>query len=476
MRIAAVAMVHNGWPIAGLTALHLIEQGVDELIIATYDAEDSVTAGLRSLQNHGLPLVILDASGADFHTASTTSVLVQLAIGRGADWIIPWGVDEFIVPKDPESTLRTELTSWNREHPTPIPMSIDVRNFLVPRDADRFSLDVLAKTTTAVKHGLWPNTEASKLAVASGAVPFVAVDFPRRVILPADQNVWLTAGAHTAQGMSSSEHSDRIIVAHVPFPDPKCFERRAHQGRALRRRFYNESTGWQSQLTADSANGIGLSIDDWWTLNTTSPEDIEHMPEGYQRDLTLATIAQRLQCSAHFLDIAASDTNGDVVPIPHVEHVPLITAAAVMKAAILTSRAVEVIAEQHADSLQEMIAGLNGELASARAELTDARTALETAHAETEATSRTAREVEVIAEQHADSLQEMIAGLNDELTNARAELADARTGLETAHAETEATSRTAREVSVRADALTRSRSWRFTAPLRNAARLSRRHR
>jgi len=429
MRIAAVAMVHNGWPIAGLTALHLIQQGVDELIIATYDAEESVTAGLRSLQSHGVPLVVVDASGADFHTASTTSILVQLAIGRGADWIIPWGVDEFIVPSDPESTLRTELASWNREHPTPIPMSIDVRNFLVPRDTESFSLGVLEKTTTAVKPGLWPNTEASKLAVASGAVPFVAVDFPRRVILPADQNGWLTAGAHTTLGMSSPEHSDRIIVAHVPFPDPKCFERRAHQGRALRRRFYKESHGWQSQLTADSVDGIGLSVDDWWTLNTTSPEDTEHMREGYQRDLTLATIAQRLQLSTHLLDTSASDSHGDVVPIPHVDHVPLITAAAVMRAAIFASRAFEVVAGEHANAFQEIIAGLNGELANVRAELADARTELE----------------------------------------------NARTELENAHATTEAMSTTARDVSARADALTRSLSWRVTAPLRNTARLLRRH-
>jgi hypothetical protein len=234
------------------------------------------------------------------------------------------------------------------------------------------------------------------------------VEYPPRVIIPADRAAWLTGGPHNVIGNAAPQTTERVIVAHVPFPDHECFARRTYFGRALRESGYSAGFGWQSQLIADSMDGIGLTIDDWWTLNTTTPEDIERTPDRYQEDLTLRTIAHRLQRSIHLLDASASDANENATPMPQIDQTSEITAEAVLRAAISASRAIEVIGEQHANSFQEIVTGLNGEL-----------------------------------------------------TNARAELADARTALETAHAETEA--------------LTRSRSWRLTAPLRSAARLLRRH-
>ncbi|WP_271394796.1 glycosyltransferase family 2 protein [Neomicrococcus lactis] len=92
--IVGVTMVKNEEDIIGKTANHLLNQGVDHLIVADNLSSDGTLEILLDLAKSGQVSIAIDSEPA-YYQAEKMSNLSQAATKRGAKWIIPFDADEY---------------------------------------------------------------------------------------------------------------------------------------------------------------------------------------------------------------------------------------------------------------------------------------------------------------------------------------------------------------------------------------------
>jgi glycosyltransferase involved in cell wall biosynthesis len=99
MTTFAIGIVHNEQDIVGATVRHLLEQGVDQILVVNHRSTDRTADVLGAIgaEYLGRIEVWLDHDRY-FHQKKLTNELVAAARARGADWILPFDADEFWVP------------------------------------------------------------------------------------------------------------------------------------------------------------------------------------------------------------------------------------------------------------------------------------------------------------------------------------------------------------------------------------------
>jgi hypothetical protein len=89
----AVAMVKNEADIVGATVRHLLEQGVDRVLVVDNRSTDSTRELLTGLAGDGRVILGEDLETAYLQAAKMT-LLVRYAARHGASWVVPFDADE----------------------------------------------------------------------------------------------------------------------------------------------------------------------------------------------------------------------------------------------------------------------------------------------------------------------------------------------------------------------------------------------
>lgn len=133
--IWAVGMLRDEADVVAETILHLLEQGVERVLVADNLSVDGTDRVLRELAaEHPQVLVARDAEPAYVQSAKMT-VLADAAARAGADWIVPFDADELWYGA--EGTLAETLSSAR----APIARAVLHNAFPSPGSEDELRVD-----------------------------------------------------------------------------------------------------------------------------------------------------------------------------------------------------------------------------------------------------------------------------------------------------------------------------------------------
>jgi hypothetical protein len=377
LKITAICTTKNDWPVIACSCLHLARQGIDELIVLSSGATDQTVSGLRRLAQNGAPIIVVEEPAGLFHHAALTTILAHVAIERGADWIVPFDADEFMMPADPTISLRDVITAWSASD-EPRSRRLQVRNFIVPSDTEEFTPETLEQSIAVAVPQAEQPLEDTIEAVRVGAFPFVCAPFPSKLVIAREEGLWVYAGAHETDGLQfAAAPADDAFIAHIPFRDRRSLDQRRAHGETIARLGYAQRHAWQSRLVAvaDSTPGA-LDRAGWWRLNSLAEMDLIETGDLFVRDTRLATCATALRLEFAKIPFAG-DTGDSDDPIPHIELDP----ASLLRAGVSAARAAECATEIEREqrfTTDRLAASAHQQALAAQRNLTEAQTVIET--------------------------------------------------------------------------------------------------
>src|SRR4029079_16430795 len=169
------------------------------------------------------PITVIRDDGAFRHSELMTR-LMREAGELGADWVVPFDDDEFLVSAE---TLAERLGWVQRDG-----MLVRVVNFVQHRSTRRDSPRALLAMVPRREHPVeWGR--AGELATA-GQIAAVEAEWPRKIILRAGLDGSTAPDTHAATGIGELELADWSRFLHAPIRSPAALERWADQGRRLR--------------------------------------------------------------------------------------------------------------------------------------------------------------------------------------------------------------------------------------------------
>lgn len=94
VKLTAIGMVKDEADVIERTLRHLLDQGVDEILLLENASTDGTWEIVRDLRDAGLPLIVYPDAEVGYFQSRKMSNLAQVAYSRRADWIIPFDADE----------------------------------------------------------------------------------------------------------------------------------------------------------------------------------------------------------------------------------------------------------------------------------------------------------------------------------------------------------------------------------------------
>jgi hypothetical protein len=236
-----------------VSILHHLQLGIDHILVLDNGSTDATPVILRRLERR-VPITVIRDDGP-FRQAALLTGLVEEATRMGADWVVPFDDDEFLV-SDLPFRGRLEIVKTDG-------VLIRVINFVqrrrARRDTPRALLTMLARPAEPVDAG-----QAVALG-RSGKIAVVEAEWPRKLILRAVPGARLHDGMHGADGLRELEVADWLRFLHAPLRSPHALARSAEQGRRLRDR-QSPDSGWQHLMTAEAEDAGRLG--ELWRLNS----------------------------------------------------------------------------------------------------------------------------------------------------------------------------------------------------------------
>jgi glycosyltransferase involved in cell wall biosynthesis len=127
--LIAIAMVKDEADIIGYTIDHLLEEGVDRIIVADNLSTDET----RSILHGYADVHIIDDDVFGYYQSRKMTALARMAYAAGADWVLPFDADELILPPKPE-----RLAGWFAACPADVGIvAIQGLDYLPRRDDDQ---------------------------------------------------------------------------------------------------------------------------------------------------------------------------------------------------------------------------------------------------------------------------------------------------------------------------------------------------
>lgn len=90
----AVGLVKNEADILETSLRHLVDQGVDVVLVADNGSDDGSVDIVRDLRRDGLPVIGATDREPEHHQGHKVTVLAQYARRNGAGWVVPFDADE----------------------------------------------------------------------------------------------------------------------------------------------------------------------------------------------------------------------------------------------------------------------------------------------------------------------------------------------------------------------------------------------
>ena len=219
----AVSVVRNEVDIIDRVVRHMLDQGVDGVLVADNGSRDGTLAALRALERAERRVHVALDPREGHYQAARIGQLSRAAQRAGADWIVPFDADEFWFAPG------TTLAAWLRACRCPV-VGAELHNVFPQRD------DVPSDV------GGFP----TRLDLTPARMTKVAFRAHRL--------------AHTCHGNHAVSRSGKtslgLYIAHVPWRTPQQFTRKVREGASAvirTRASKSQSYHWKalSQLSDD---------------------------------------------------------------------------------------------------------------------------------------------------------------------------------------------------------------------------------
>lgn len=244
--IWAVTMVKNEVDIIEHTVRHLLQQGIDHILIADNGSTDGTFELLRGLSK-SLPIYVGTDSEVGYYQANKITELAKYARKHGASWIVPFDADEFwFAPGCTVSEyLRSSSSAQIRAH---------ICNIFPTRDnPELYGLEGQLSVDTDISH-------------------------PCKVAPRARPLLWIDYGNHWA--LTPGIRRNGLHILHLPWRSYQQFERKLRDGaRAILAADIEDYVGahWRAQ-----ADGTDDAIRSLWEslLDGHAPSSLGWYPKG----------------------------------------------------------------------------------------------------------------------------------------------------------------------------------------------------
>lgn len=285
-RLFAIMMVRNEASIILDSLGHLLcNLGVDGVFVADNGSEDETPALLARVAER-YPQLRWRSCPGGFEQHRITSALAREAFEAGADWILPVDADEFF---DPGAAGFHPLSeAWEIGA-----FSVPVRNFVawpLVQSLSWGSSGLRGLVASAEPQGPWQEARA---LVEAGAVPYVGMAYPPKLLFRAAAGIDVERGCHGAVGLAGRvEPLPGAAFLHAPLRSFDDMRRRAEHGARLAAVEEDASIGWHvRRLIGLTPEGLRRE----WRANTMHALPLGGGPRHLRPDLRLARIARSLR-------------------------------------------------------------------------------------------------------------------------------------------------------------------------------------
>jgi glycosyltransferase involved in cell wall biosynthesis len=242
-------MARNEMPLLPLTVANLLNQGVDQILIADHGSTDGTSDWLNAARRLDDRIAVIRHSTLGMYQSAVISCLARLATAMGATWIIPFDCDELWVPSDRSLHLSDVIEQLEAQGIDAIPVTM--RNFAPPVDCEEFELRTVPHFTHRFQAGEVHDLDDLS-AFKLGTRSFLSCAYrDDKWLVKAHPNVLIAAGAHTVPSLgrdTGHDESAPVRCLHLPLRSRQHLRSKSDHGAMLCTSGFPISHGWQHQL------------------------------------------------------------------------------------------------------------------------------------------------------------------------------------------------------------------------------------
>ena len=275
VRINAVYVVKNEWPLLALTISHALTHYADKVLVIDTGSHDGTFQGIKVLQSLWAGRIELFRCNQEiFDQTPLTNLLIEMSREDQADWTMVLDADEFFVHDNyPEFFSKLSETDevWSS-------YAIEVVNFIVDENHDDFNLksfEQIAYRVAGVGQRQMSDEDfVSK--VLSGELPLQYKNTPDKIFVRNSNAIFVSQGTHQVvfgNGVYWEKHDSSVssgnflggMICHLRYTNEHRLEARKN------RDFYDENE----------------------TTNRLNTEDFKNAPPSFLRNKAVLTPENR---------------------------------------------------------------------------------------------------------------------------------------------------------------------------------------
>jgi len=233
IKVNAVYVVKNEWPLLALTISHALTHYAEKVIIVDTGSEDGIFEGIKVLQTFwNNRIVLYRCSQEIFDQTPLTNLLVEASKEDQADWTMILDADEFFVHENyPEFLQKLSKTEekWSS-------YAIKVINFIVNEEHEDSNLADFGNISYRVvgQNSISINDTNYPLRVLSGEIPLQYRTTPDKILVRNSSDVFISQGSHQivfGDGIWWEKHDSSVssgsflggMLCHLPHTSEQRF-------------------------------------------------------------------------------------------------------------------------------------------------------------------------------------------------------------------------------------------------------------
>jgi hypothetical protein len=280
-RVCAVMQVRDEWPLVSVSITHALTRHADEVYVLDHASVDGTREGLRALARRWPGrLHVLEYHGEEFWQEACLSTLLAACAASSPDWIYALDADEFLLTRDPHSSLGDVLSAVDDDC---VAVRYEIENWVAPHGFDDTDVASYTQLRYRSRPSVFHEVPKSVLVdqIAEGVTNYFDVPFQSKIVFRAGRVPWVVAGTHDLKDFLASScpevTTDAFRVAHLPLLSRDRIGRRAQHGRRADAAGGPTDIGWQSRLVWALSRDDRL--DEFWRRHSV-PRAGDDVPEA----------------------------------------------------------------------------------------------------------------------------------------------------------------------------------------------------